>query len=303
MDIGAVMNACSNSIKEEGLKRPSWLRVKAPSGEGVKRIAQAIHQERLHTVCSSAACPNMGECWNNGTATFMILGNQCTRACRFCNVQSKLRPGPVDLDEPERLAISALKLGLKHVVITSVARDDLDDGGASQFSRCLYALREKAPTVTTEVLVPDFLGKIESLKIVIDAKPHIFNHNIETVRRLSKKIRSGALYERSLEFLKNAKRINGKILTKSGIMLGLGEEDDEVKEAIKDLKDHDCDQLTLGQYLRPTPWHHPIDRYVTPEQFARFKLFAQNLGFSHVESGPLVRSSYHAERGVKKDIF
>lgn len=286
------------STTTEGLVRPSWLRVKAPTGERVQTLTKILNQERLHTVCSSAACPNMGECWNNGTATFMILGNQCTRACRFCNVQSKMRPGPVDLNEPERLAKTALTMDLKHVVITSVARDDLADGGARQFARCLTTLRQIAPHMSTEVLVPDFFGSVDNLKIVIDQKPNIFNHNIETSRRLTPKIRSGAQYDRSLRLLKDAKNLDAAIKTKSGIMLGLGETDDEVHDAICDLRAHDCDQLTLGQYLRPTSWHHPVHRYVTPERFAEFKIFALELGFSHVESGPLVRSSYHAERGV-----
>jgi lipoic acid synthetase len=290
------MTACKPI--DEGLKKPSWLRVRAPSGERVLSLTKLLNQERLHTVCSSAACPNMGECWDNGTATFMILGNQCTRACRFCNVQSKMRPGPVDLNEPERLAHTALAMGLKHVVITSVARDDLPDGGARQFARCLQALQKKAPFITTEVLVPDFVGDLESLRVVIEQHPTIFNHNIETVRRLTPKIRSGAQYDRSLNVIRLAKKESPTMLTKSGIMVGLGENDDEIMSTMADLREHDCDQLTIGQYLRPTTWHHPVMRYVTPERFADFKQHALFLGFSHVESGPLVRSSYHAEKGV-----
>jgi lipoyl synthase len=266
----------------------------------VQDLTRLLNHERLNTVCSSAACPNMGECWNNGVATFMILGNQCTRACRFCNVQSKLRPGPVDLNEPERLVKSAITMDLKHVVITSVARDDLPDGGALHFARCLKALHEQAPHMTTEVLVPDFFGSPDNVKIVTDQKPDIFNHNIETVPRLTPRIRSGAQYDRSLNLLKTAKLLSQSVLTKSGIMLGLGEEDHEVILAMKDLRAHDCDQLTIGQYLRPTSWHHPVHRYVHPDQFALFKRIAIDLGFSHVESGPLVRSSYHAEKGVKR---
>lgn len=293
------MSSCLEKT-QTSLERPSWLRVRAPTGKRVQHLSQMLSKERLHTVCSSAACPNMGECWNIGTATFMILGNQCTRACRFCNVQSKLRPAPVDLNEPERLAQTAIKMDLKHVVITSVARDDLPDGGASQFARCLRALKMHASHMTTEVLVPDFQGNNDHLKIVIDETPNIFNHNVETVQRLTKKIRSGAQYERSLALLKSAKTQNSGVLTKSGIMLGLGEEDQEVLETIEDLRKHDCDQLTIGQYLRPTPWHHPVHRYVEPERFLDFKTFAQKCGFTHVESGPLVRSSYHAEKGVKR---
>lgn len=292
------MNACTeNNITPA---RPSWLRVRAPSGPGVERLKNLLQGERLHTVCSSAACPNMGECWERGTATFMILGNQCTRACRFCNVQSKMRPGPVDLDEPLRLAESALKMGLRHVVITSVARDDLKDGGATQFARVLKALKKLVPNISTEVLVPDFLGSTTNLQIVTDQSPAIFNHNLETVERLTKRIRSGAEYERSLMVIKEAKRLNKNMRTKSGLMLGLGENDDEVLQALKDLRAHDCDNLTLGQYLRPTSWHHPVHRYVAPEQFHNWRLTALKLGFSHVESAPLVRSSYHAEMGVSE---
>lgn len=288
------------SCEQPILERPSWLRVRAPSGQKVEQLGALLASERLHTVCSSAACPNMGECWDNGTATFMILGNQCTRACRFCNVQSKLRPAPVDLNEPERLVKSAIKMGLKHVVITSVARDDLKDGGALQFARCLKALHEQAPHMSTEVLVPDFLGNPDTLRLVTKEKPNIFNHNMETIERLTPKIRSGAKYWRSLELLRLAKEQEPKMMTKSGIMLGLGEEDHEVQKVIADLRQAHCDQLTIGQYLRPTSWHYPVHRYAEPEVFSKLKVFAKNLGFSHVESGPLVRSSYHAERGVKK---
>lgn len=288
------------ALKTLPLEKPPWLKVRAPSGEKVNRLMQLFNQQRLHTVCSSAACPNMGECWNNGTATFMILGNQCTRACRFCNVQSKMRPNPVDLNEPERLAKSAVMMDLRHVVITSVARDDLKDGGASHFARCLSNLKLHAPHMTTEVLVPDFLGNLTSLQIVVDAKPDIFNHNLETVRRMTPKIRSGGIYDRSLSLLKKVKELAPSMIVKSGLMLGLGEEDHEVIEALRDLRSHDCDHLTLGQYLRPTSWHHPVHRYVAPAQFEVFKNIALDLGFSHVKSGPLVRSSYHAEKGLSK---
>lgn len=291
------MTSCANTTVTS-LPRPSWLRVRAPSGQGVDKLKSLLKGERLNTVCSSAACPNMGECWERGTATFMILGNQCTRACRFCNVQSKMRPGPVDLDEPLRLAESAIKMGLRHVVITSVARDDLPDGGATQFARCLSTLKTRAPKLSTEVLVPDFLGSVSNLQIVTDQSPTIFNHNLETVRRITPKIRSGAQYDRSLRVLSNAKSLNACMKTKSGLMLGLGEDDDEILQALKDLREHGCDQLTLGQYLRPTSWHHPVHRYVTPEAFQAWRKTAVELGFSHVESAPLVRSSYHAEMGV-----
>jgi lipoyl synthase len=287
-----------SSCASTELARPPWLRVKAASGSGVRRLTSLLQGERLNTVCSSAACPNMGECWERGTATFMILGNQCTRACRFCNVQSNMRPAPVDLDEPERLANTALAMGLKHVVITSVARDDLPDGGALQFARCLSKIRELGPTLTTEVLVPDFMGNEQSLNLVTKESPNVFNHNLETVRRLTPRVRSKALYDRSLALLKLAKTQNPQMRTKSGLMLGLGEDDDEVLQALFDLRAHNCEHLTLGQYLRPSAWHHPVQRYVNPEEFSQWGNVAKNLGFSHVESAPLVRSSYHAEEGV-----
>lgn len=284
----------------ETVQRPSWIRVKAPLGDGFEAIKEIISKQRLNTVCYSAACPNMGECWNNGTATFMILGNECTRACRFCNVATSKRPAPVDLDEPKRLVESIIAMNLKHVVITSVARDDLEDGGALQFARILKLIKEKELAVSTEVLVPDFFGSVENLSKVIDEKPTIFNHNIETIERLTPKIRSGAKYARSLKLLMDAKKLDETIITKSGIMLGLGETDDEVKAAITDLRQHRCDHLTIGQYLRPTSWHHEVVRYASLKTFEELKNYAQDLGFSHVVSGPLVRSSYHAEKGVKK---
>ncbi len=277
--------------------RPSWLKIKAPRGDNFEHVKQVIAQERLHTVCSSAACPNMAECWNIGTATFMILGNQCTRACRFCNVATSKRPLPVDLDEPARLLNAVIKMRLKHVVITSVARDDLADGGALQFARVLKTLKTHTD-VTTEVLVPDFFGDINNLKLVLEQKPNIFNHNLETIRRLTPKIRSGAQYERSLKLLQDAKKLAPDIITKSGLMLGLGEDDEEIKEAITDIKAHGCDNLTIGQYLRPTPKHHEVMRFAPPETFLFLGNFAKNLGFRHVVSGPLVRSSYHAQDGL-----
>lgn len=278
--------------------RPSWIRVRAPGGERYLSLRRLLEERRLHTVCSSAACPNIGECWNAGTATFMVLGNYCTRACRFCDVKTSPRPLPVDLDEPERLAEAAELMGLSHVVITSVARDDLADGGAEHFSRCLHAVHQRLPQATLEVLVPDFHGLADHVQRVVDAPLHIFNHNLETVSRLTRQIRSGAKYDRSLEVLSTAKRLRPTIRTKSGIMLGLGETDDEVKVAIEDLRGANVDILTLGQYLRPSKNNHPVSRYVAPEIFDALGDFARGLGFSHVESGPLVRSSYHAERGV-----
>ncbi len=286
------------SIEPALLAKPPWLRVRAPSGENYERLKALITSQRLHTVCSSASCPNISECWEQGTATFMILGRICTRACRFCDVDSYSRPGPVDLDEPNRLSQTIALMGLKHAVITSVTRDDLPDGGAKHFANCLTSIKERVPQITLEVLVPDFLGNPDSIQIVLDAKPAVFNHNIETVEALTPKIRSGAQYRRSLGVLKLAKEKSPYIKTKSGIMLGLGENNQEVKQAITDLRENNVDILTLGQYLRPSLWHHAVMRYATPEEFFALGNFARSLGFSHVESGPLVRSSYHAEKAV-----
>ncbi len=240
----------------------------------------------------------MGECWNAGTATFMILGNECTRACRFCDVKTSRTPKAVDLDEPKRLAEAAELMGLDHIVITAVARDDVADGGAMQFVRCIEELRKLSKPVTIEVLTSDFQGDREAVKTVLDAGPDIFNHNLETVNRLTKKIRSGAQYGRSLNVLALAKVYAPHIKSKSGIMLGMGELDDEIEVAIRDLYAANVDILTLGQYLRPSMKHHPVHRYVSPEEFARFKAFADDMGFGYVESGPLVRSSYHAEKAL-----
>lgn len=279
--------------------RPAWLRVRAPGGGRYAELKQLLDARRLHTVCSSAACPNVGECWAAGTATFMIGGNECTRACRFCDVKTAKDPSALDLDEPERLAEAAALMGLSHVVITSVARDDLADGGARHFARCLRAVRARVPHATLEVLVPDFEGSAESIAIVLAENPAVFNHNLETSERLTPKIRSGAVYRRSLAVLATAKRLRADIKTKTGMMLGLGETDDEVYATIHDAREAGVDILTLGQYLRPSSWNHEVLRYVTPEQFAAFGDHARALGFHHVESGPLVRSSYHAERGVR----
>lgn len=292
------------SVSQTALvRKPEWLRVKAPGAGKTTELQALLRARRLHTVCSSAACPNMGECWSAGTATFMILGNECTRACRFCDVKTSVSPNAVDLDEPARLAEAAVLMGLKHVVITSVARDDLDDGGARHFARCLQAVREQLPDATLEVLTPDFLGSESAILTVLEAllaggKPAVFNHNVETCERLTPKIRSGAVYRRSLQVLQTAKRLRPTIRTKTGIMLGLGETDDEVLQTIRDARAHDVDILTIGQYLRPSAWNHEVMRYVPPEQFKAFGDYARGLGFAHVEAGPLVRSSYHAERGV-----
>ncbi len=278
--------------------RPKWIRVRAPTGDRYTELRRLIEERRLHTVCSSAACPNIGECWNAGTATFMIMGNECTRACRFCDVKTSNKPKPLDLEEPKRLAEAAQLMALEHVVITSVARDDVKDGGAEHFYQCIRAVYDALPDANVEVLVPDFGGERSSIRRVLEARPRVFNHNLETVARLTNKVRSKASYGLSLDVLAAAKVYAPDIHTKSGLMLGLGETDEEVEEAIRDLWSANVDILTLGQYLRPSGWHLPVKRYVTPEQFERFKQFAEDMGFRHVESGPLVRSSYHAEKAV-----
>lgn len=278
--------------------RPAWLRVRAPGGGRAAELRALLAQRRLHTVCSSAACPNLAECWEAGTATFMILGNQCTRACRFCDVQSSAQPGAVDLDEPGRLAEAAALLELSHVVITSVARDDLPDGGARHFARCLQAVRARLPQATLEVLVPDFGGDEDSVQVVLDAGPEVFGHNLETCERLTPQVRSRADYRRSLAVLAAARRRAPACRTKTGLMLGLGETDDEIEGALQDARAAGVSLVTLGQYLRPSSWNAPVARYVSPERFAELGARARDLGFAHVESGPLVRSSYHAGRAL-----
>lgn len=249
---------------------------------------------KLHTVCESAACPNVGECWNQRTATFMILGNVCTRRCGFCAVQ-KGGPLPVDYDEPRRVAEAAAAMGLKYIVVTSVNRDDRKDGGAELFALTIQALRERIPGCKVEVLVPDFQGSHAAMKLVMDAQPDVLNHNTETVPRLYRQVRLGARYERSLEMLQYAKELSPSTPVKSGLMLGLGETNEEVVQVLRDLAAHRVDIVTLGQYLRPSPKHLPIVRYVPPAEFAELKAIGRELGFAHVEAGPLVRSSYHAD--------
>ncbi len=257
-----------------------------------------MRSKTLHTVCEEARCPNIYECWANRTATFMILGDICTRACRFCAVNTGM-PTELDLQEPERVAEAAEKMGLNHCVITSVARDDLKDGGATIFAETIRAMRKRLPLCSVEVLIPDFMGDIDSLKIVMDAKPDILNHNIETVERMSDRVRARAKYPRSMELLRNSKQLQPDIPTKSSIMLGVGEEWDEILQAMDDLRAVDCDILTLGQYLQPSPKHLNVAKYYTPDEFAILKEEGLKRGFSHVESGPLVRSSYHAHEQVK----
>jgi lipoic acid synthetase len=280
------------------LERPKWLRAPAPSGDNYRELKELIERLRLHTVCESAACPNVGECWNRRTATFMMLGNVCTRRCGFCAVQ-KGAPLPVDYDEPQRIAQAVAAMGLKFAVITSVNRDDREDGGAELFAMVIRAIREHVPGCGVEVLVPDFQGSHRAVETVMEAAPDVLNHNTETVPRLYRQVRLGARYERSLDVLAYAKSISPGTPTKSGLMLGLGERADEVLYAMRDLRAHHVDVLTLGQYLRPSPKHLPIVRYVTPEEFAEFRRAGLEMGFAHVESGPLVRSSYHAADAVK----
>ena len=279
------------------LERPKWLRAPAPAGSNYQELKGLIDRLRLHTVCESAACPNVGECWNQRTATFMILGNVCTRRCGFCAVQ-KGAPLEVDYDEPRRVAEAVAAMGLKFAVITSVNRDDRADGGAELFALVIRAIRERIPGCGVEVLIPDFQGKHEAVEIVMNAAPEVLNHNTETVPRLYRQVRLGARYERSLDVLAHAKRVAPGTPTKSGLMLGLGERPDEVLAVMRDLRSSNVDILTLGQYLRPSPKHLPIVRYVPPAEFDDFRRAGYEMGFAHVESGPLVRSSYHASNAV-----
>jgi len=277
--------------------RPQWLRAPAPSGENYRDLKALVERLRLHTVCESAACPNVGECWNQRAATFMMLGNVCTRRCGFCAVQKGV-PLPVDYDEPNRVAEAVASLGLKFAVITSVNRDDRPDGGAELFALVIRAIRDRVPGCGVEVLVPDFQGSHEAVETVVRAEPDVFNHNTETVPRLYRQVRLGARYERSLDVLAHAKKSGSTIPTKSGVMLGLGERTEEVVGVMRDLRAHQVDILTLGQYLSPSAKHLPIVRYVTPEEFAEFRRIGYDMGFAHVESGPLVRSSYHASNAA-----
>jgi len=275
------------------IKKPKWLRVKLPTGENYKKVRGLVDEHKLHTICESGNCPNMGECWGEGTATFMILGNICTRSCGFCAVQTG-RPDDVDEFEPGKVAHSVKTMGVKHAVITSVDRDDLADGGANIWAQTVRAIRKQSPETTLETLIPDFAGKWDNLQVVIDVAPEIVSHNLETVRRLTKQVRIQAKYDRSLEVLFRLKK--GGMKTKSGVMLGLGETDEEVLETMHDLRSVNCDILTLGQYLQPTAKHLPIAEFITPEKFTEYKEEGLKMGFRYVESGPLVRSSYRAEK-------
>jgi lipoic acid synthetase len=279
-------------------RKPEWLKIKLHINENYQELKQMMRSKTLHTVCEEARCPNIFECWANRTATFMILGDICTRACRFCAVKTGL-PTELDLAEPERVAEAVEQMGVRHAVITSVARDDLADGGASIFAATIAAVRKRNPFTHVEVLIPDFMGNWDALKVVMDAKPDVLNHNIETVARMSDRVRSKAKYPRSLELLRRAKEMQPQIPTKSSIMVGVGETFDEVVEAMKDLRANHVDICTIGQYLQPTKKHLKIQHYYHPDEFAKWKEIGLSLGFAHVESGPLVRSSYHAHEQVQ----
>jgi lipoic acid synthetase len=277
-------------------RRPDWLKMKMPGGEGYARLTRLVNEQKLHTVCQSAKCPNMGECWSAGTATLMILGDVCTRSCGFCHIATG-KPPTLDLDEPRRVGHAVAAMSLGHAVITSVNRDELPDGGAAIWAQTIREIRRQSPGTSVEVLIPDFCGDWNALQLVLDEKPDILNHNIETVPRLYKRVRPQAKYHRSLKLLQIAK--DQGLVTKTGAMLGLGETADEIEAVIDDLIAVSCEILTLGQYLQPTSHHLPVERWVTPDEFAHWKQHGESRGIRHVEAGPLVRSSYHAEEQVR----
>ena len=280
------------------LPRPEWIRARAPQGPEYERLRGLMRGLELHTVCEEAHCPNLGECWSRGTATFMILGDVCTRACGFCAVKTGLPGLPPDVREPARVADAVARMRLRHAVVTSVNRDDQPDGGACVFASTVRAIRERVPGCAVEVLIPDFKGKWDALQLVLDARPDILNHNVETVPRLYRQARSGASFARSLELLRRSK--DAGLLTKSGVMVGLGEEREELEATFRSIRGSGADVLTVGQYLRPSPQHLPVLRYYSPGEFDDLRAFALALGFAHVESGPLVRSSYHADQQVPR---
>jgi len=280
-------------------RRPPWIKVRAPSGENYERVYDLMRGQSLHTVCEEAQCPNLGECWGRGTATFLMMGDTCTRSCGFCDIKTG-RPSPLDWAEPNRVAESVRALGLRHVVITSVNRDERADGGAPIFAMVIKRIRQLQPGCSIEVLIPDFKGSEAALKIVVDAQPEILNHNVETVPRLFRKVQPQDKYEWAMKTLGNAKRMDPLVLTKSGIMVGLGETFDEVVEVMRDLASLQVDILTIGQYLQPSRKHLPVERYYLPEEFDQLKAIGLELGFKWVESGPLVRSSYRADQQVRE---
>ncbi len=287
------------TAKEDMPRKPDWLRVRMGNNAEVKRIKEKLRQHKLASVCEEASCPNLGECFSHGTATFMIMGDICTRRCPFCDVAHG-RPNALSPDEPRELAEAITDMGLKYVVITSVDRDDLRDGGAQHFADCIRETRERSDTIQIETLVPDFRGRMDiALEILTQTPPDVFNHNMETVPRLYKQVRPGADYAWSLELLKRFKAARPEIRTKSGLMVGCGETNEEIIEVMHDMRAHNIDMITIGQYLQPSRDHLPVDRFVTPEEFKEFETIAKELGFSHVASGPLVRSSYHADLQAK----
>ena len=282
--------------RETPLKKPAWIRARNPSSPRVQQLKEVLRAHRLHTVCEEAACPNIGECFVSGTATFMIMGKLCTRRCPFCDVAHG-RPEPLDPQEPQHLAQTIAAMGLRFVVITSVDRDDLRDGGAAHFVDCIQTLRQHSPQTSIEILVPDFRGRLDkALDILVQGPPDVFNHNLETIPRLYKQARPGADYAHSLRLLAEFKQRLPEVPTKSGLMVGLGESDDEIVAVMRDLRAHGCNLLTIGQYLQPGPHHLPVERYVHPDDFARLAEIGSDMGFEHVASGPMVRSSYHAEQ-------
>jgi lipoic acid synthetase len=283
-----------------GARKPSWLKVRSPGGPNYRRLKGLMRSGALHTVCEEAGCPNIGECWEAGTATFMILGDVCTRACKYCGVAHGL-PTELDLDEPRRVAEAVAEMELEHVVITSVNRDELEDGGASIYAETIRRIHDAVPGCSVEVLIPDFKGSEGALLTVVEAKPAILGHNLETVERLHPEVRPGGRYWRSISYLGAVKRLDAAMLTKTGIILGMGEQEEEVRQAMSDLRDAAVDILTLGQYLRPSPMHIPVARWVIPDEFAMWKAVGEKeFGFNHVESGPLVRSSYHAKEQARE---
>lgn len=287
----------TNLQEKQRIRKPDWLKIKLPTGDNFSQLNKNISANKLHTICESGRCPNKEECWGAGTATIMILGNVCTRSCQFCNVETG-KPEDVDIFEPARVAQSIKLMGAKHIVLTSVDRDDLVDGGVSIWAATVRAIRKHAPEVTMETLIPDFQGKKELLDKIIEVSPEVVSHNIETVERLSREVRIQAQYRRSIEVLRYLKE-KGIRRTKSGIMLGLGETEDEIKQSLEDLRNANVDIVTMGQYLQPTKKHLAVQRYISPEEFEQYEKWAKSLGFMYVESGPMVRSSYHAERHIR----
>lgn len=277
------------------LRKPDWIRIRLPHGNQVEKLKSTLRENKLHTVCEEASCPNLSECFSRGTATFMIMGDICTRRCPFCDVAHG-RPLALDKDEPQHLADTIAAMALKYVVITSVDRDDLRDGGAGHFVDCITAIRQRTPQTQIEILVPDFRGRMEiAIELMSGHPPDVFNHNLETIPELYRRVRPGSDYQWSLDLIRNFKAAQPTVPTKSGLMLGIGESIDQVKQVLRDLKDHDCDMITLGQYLQPSLNHLPVERYVHPDEFEALRIYGESLGFSHVASGPMVRSSYHAD--------